>query len=70
MYEVDSGGVEWKLIQVVEELDNPSFLAFDRKQEMLFDRAGRFIVVSDKGIDPESGRLTPFRVRLSLPDTL
>ena len=58
VYEVDPEQIEWKLIQVVEDLVNPSFLAFDHRQETLYSVHGDRSEISAFRIDPHSGRLT------------
>ena len=58
VYEVDPGSVEWKLVQVLEDLVNPSFLAFDRKQEMLYSVHGDRSEISAFRIAPRTGKLT------------
>lgn len=58
VYEIEADHVEWKLIQVVESLTNPSFLAFDQGQEMLYSVHGDCSEISAFRIDPQTGKLT------------
>ena len=57
VYEVDPGKTEWRLIQVVENLVNPSFLAFDRKRKTLYSIHGDRSEISAFRIDARTGEL-------------
>lgn len=58
VYAVEPGAIEWRPVQVVDDLVNPSFLAFDRRQEMLYAVHGDRSEISAFRIDPHSGRLS------------
>jgi 6-phosphogluconolactonase (cycloisomerase 2 family) len=58
VYRVDRATGEWTLVQLVEGLDNPSFLALDRTNRFLYSVHGDLGDVSAHAIDPASGRLT------------
>ena len=58
VYEVVPGRSEWRLVQVIENLVNPSFLAFDRTQETLYSVHGDRSEISAFRVDAHSGRLT------------
>ena len=49
--------VEWDLVQLVESLENPSFLAFDRPGRTLYPVHGDRSEISAFSIDPHSGQL-------------
>ena len=57
VYRVEPSG-EWKHVQLVGDLVNPSFLAMDRTQKYLYAIHGDFSEVSSFAIDPASGKLT------------
>jgi 6-phosphogluconolactonase len=58
VYRVDSIRGEWTPVQLLKDLVNPSFLAFDRSQRFLYAVHGDMSEVSAFGISPESGELT------------
>ena len=58
IYEVDSQKVNWKPIQTVGDLVNPSFLAFDRNHQFLFAVHGDQTEISSFRINQRSGNLT------------
>jgi len=58
VYRVDRATGEWTLVQLVEGLDNPSFLAFDRTNHFLYSVHGDLSDVSAYAVDPTSGQLT------------
>lgn len=58
VYRVDLSSGAWKHVQLVKNLVNPSFLAFDRKQNFLYSVHGDFSEVSAFKIDKQTGELT------------
>jgi 6-phosphogluconolactonase (cycloisomerase 2 family) len=58
VFRVDQTTGVWSHVQPVEDLVNPSFLAFDRQQRFLYAVHGDFSEVSAFRIDHESGKLT------------
>uniref|UniRef100_UPI003F4979F5 lactonase family protein n=1 Tax=Cupriavidus yeoncheonensis TaxID=1462994 RepID=UPI003F4979F5 len=59
VYRVRSAGRPWELVQVVEGLDNPSFLTLDRAQSHLYAVHGDLSDISAFAIDPLTGQLQP-----------
>ena len=57
VYRLVPGRVEWTLIQLVENLENPSFLAFDRQGKTLYTVHGDRSEISAFAIDPANGKL-------------
>ena len=57
VYYVEPSG-EWKHVQLVEDLINPSFLAMDRMQKYMYTIHGDFSEISAFAIDPANGGLT------------
>ena len=58
VYRVDPGTGAWTPVQLVENLVNPSFLAFDREQRFLYAVHGDFSEISSFRIDRETGSLS------------
>ncbi|WP_134704625.1 lactonase family protein [Ammoniphilus sp. YIM 78166] len=58
VYRVDSATGEWTFVQLVGDVVNPSFLAFDRNQEFLYTVHGDRSEVSAFRIDKQTGQLT------------
>ncbi|SDI25764.1 lactonase family protein [Propionivibrio dicarboxylicus] len=58
VYAVTPGETAWTLVQVLDDLVNPSFLAFDRHQRALYAVHGDRSEISAFRIDPQTGRLT------------
>jgi len=58
VYRVDSATGAWTHVQLVENLVNPSFLAFDREQRFLYAVHGDFSEMSSFRIDRENGTLS------------
>jgi 6-phosphogluconolactonase (cycloisomerase 2 family) len=58
VYAVAPERVEWQLVQVLGDLINPSFLAFDRRGEMLYAVHGDRSEISAFRIDPRGGTLS------------
>ncbi|MGY3494255.1 lactonase family protein [Bradyrhizobium sp. USDA 4502] len=57
-YRVDPASGAWTHVQLVENLVNPSFLAFDREQRFLYAVHGDFSEISSFRIDRETGSLS------------
>lgn len=58
VYRVPAGAEAWECVQVVGNLLNPSFLAFDHGRRMLYAVHGDASEVSALRIDPQDGRLS------------
>ena len=58
VYQVDAKTEKWTFIQLMNELDNPSFLTFDYNQNFLFTVHGDYSEVSSFKIDRGTGKLT------------
>src|ERR1035437_10347403 len=58
VYHVDTVSGKWAHVQLVHDLVNPSFLAFDRKHNFLYSVHGDFSEVSAFRIDNPTGTLT------------
>ena len=58
VFRVDQTGGVWSHAQLVENLVNPSFLAFDREQRFLYAVHGDFSEITAFRVDRESGSLT------------
>ena len=56
MYRIDPDGA-WTLLQTLETVPNPQFIAFDRQQQFLYSVHGDGTEVSAYAIDKPSGRL-------------
>ena len=59
VYHVDVATGRWTHVQLVRDLVNPSFLAFDNMLQLLFTVHGDSSEVSGFRIDDASGELTP-----------
>ncbi|MFE0756991.1 lactonase family protein [Inquilinus sp. NPDC058860] len=57
VYRVDAETGAWTHLQLVPDLVNPSFLAFDRTQRFLYTVHGDSTEISAFAIDPETGEL-------------
>jgi 6-phosphogluconolactonase len=57
VYRVDLNGA-WSLVQTLETLPNPQFIAFDRQQRFLYSVHGGGTEVSSYAIDKPSGRIS------------
>jgi 6-phosphogluconolactonase len=57
VYHIDPATGAWSQVQIVRDLVNPSFLAFDREQQFLYAVHGDFSEVTAFRIDPASGQL-------------
>ena len=58
LYRMDPASGRWSHVQLVAGLENPSFLALDRRQRFLYSVHGGRTYATAFVIDPESGRLT------------
>jgi 6-phosphogluconolactonase len=58
VFRVDPATGTWTSVQVLRDLVNPSFLAFDRQRRFLYTVHGDFSEISAFRIDPQSGMLT------------
>jgi 6-phosphogluconolactonase (cycloisomerase 2 family) len=58
VFRIDGGAGAWSHAQLVKDLVNPSFLAFDREQRFLYAVHGDFSEISAFRVDRESGNLT------------
>jgi 6-phosphogluconolactonase len=56
VYRIEQGG-DWTLLQTLETLPNPQFIAFDRQQRFLYSVHGDGTEVSAYAIDRPSGRI-------------
>ena len=59
VYEVDPPSGAWTLVQTVPDLVNPSFLALDRRQRVLYSAHGDEDYATAFAIDTITGHLTP-----------
>jgi hypothetical protein len=57
VYRIDQAGA-WTLVQTLETVPNPQFIAFDRQQKFLYSVHGDGTDVSSYAIDKPSGRIT------------
>lgn len=57
VYRVDGGG-SWSLVQTLETLPNPQFIAFDLQKKFLYSVHGDGTEVSSYAIDRASGRIS------------
>jgi 6-phosphogluconolactonase len=58
VYRIDGTTGAWAHVQLVKDLVNPSFLAFDRTQRFLYTVPGDLGEITAFRVDPESGSLT------------
>ena len=58
VYRVDPSSGAWTHVQLVGNLVNPSFLAFDRRQNFLYSVHGDFSEVSSFKVNKQTGELT------------
>ena len=58
VFRIDQSTGAWTHVQLVENLVNPSFLAFDREQHFLYAVHGDFSEISSFRIERASGRLS------------
>jgi 6-phosphogluconolactonase len=56
VYRIDQGG-DWTLLQTLETVPNPQFIAFDRQQRFLYSVHGDGTEVSSYAIDKPSGQI-------------
>src|SRR5436305_3581242 len=56
VYRIDPGGA-WTLLQTLETVPNPQFIAFDRQKRFLYSVHGDGTEVSAYAIDKASGRI-------------
>src|SRR5258708_27558448 len=56
VYRIDQGG-DWTLLQTLETVPNPQFIAFDRQQKYLYSVHGDGTEVSSYAIDRPRGRI-------------
>jgi 6-phosphogluconolactonase len=56
VYRIDQGG-DWTLLQTLETVPNPQFIAFDRQQKFLYSVHGDGTEVSSYAIDKTSGQI-------------
>ncbi len=59
VYRMDAASGRWEHVQLVPDLINPSFLAFDRTKRFLYTVHGDSSEVSGFRIDPATGRISP-----------
>jgi len=57
VYRIDANGL-WSLVQTLETLPNPQFIAFDQRQKFLYSVHGDGTEVSSYAIDKASGRIS------------
>src|SRR5260370_351033 len=57
VYRIDANG-SWSLVQTLETLPNPQFIAFDQRQKFLYSVHGDGTEVSSYAIDKASGRIS------------
>ena len=60
VYKIEAATERWEQVQLVSNLVNPSFLAFDRTGRCLYTVHGDLSEVSGFRIDPATGKLTQF----------
>ena len=58
VYRVDAGSGVWTHVQLVADLVNPSFLAFDRTRRFLYTVHGDLSDITALAVDPTTGKLT------------
>ena len=58
VYRLDSASGQWVQVQLVTDLENPSFLALDRSQRFLYSVHGGRTYATAFAIDSQTGRLT------------
>ena len=58
VYRLDSASGQWVRVQLVTDLENPSFLALDRSQRFLYSVHGGRTYATAFAIDSQTGRLT------------
>jgi 6-phosphogluconolactonase len=58
VFRVDPATRIWTSVQILRDLTNPSFLAFDRQRRFLYTVHGDLSEISAFRIDPQSGMLT------------
>jgi len=58
VYRVDARTGVWTHVQLVADLVNPSFLAFDRSQRFLYTVHGDLSDITALAVDPSTGKLT------------
>ena len=57
VYRIDRTGGTWELVQILETVPNPQFIAFDRQKRFLYSVHGDGTEVSAYAIDRPGGRL-------------
>jgi 6-phosphogluconolactonase (cycloisomerase 2 family) len=57
VYRVDSATGEWKPVQTLKDLVNPSFLALDKSQRFLYAVHGDMSEISAFSVSPETGEI-------------
>lgn len=57
VFEIEESG-EWKLVQVVKDLVNPSYLCLDQRGEFLYTIHGDFSEISSFSVEKATGKLT------------
>jgi 6-phosphogluconolactonase (cycloisomerase 2 family) len=57
VFRIDPGTGAWSQVQLVKDLVNPSFLAFDRQQQFLYAVHGDLTEISAFRVDPHTGEL-------------
>lgn len=58
VYRIDADSGAWTQVQLVKTADNPSWLAFDRKQRFLYAAHGDGVVVTAFRVDEATGQLS------------
>lgn len=58
VFEIDASSGEWRQVQLLRDLVNPSFLAIDRRRQFLYAVHGDFSEVSAFKIDAGTGQLS------------
>lgn len=58
VFQLDPTGQEWRLVQVVKEMIDPSFLALDGQNRFLYCVHESLAEISAFSIDPQTGHLT------------
>src|SRR4051794_33647566 len=58
VFRVNPATSAWTHVQVVSDLVNPSFLAFDRSRQYLYVVHGDLSVISAFTVDPETGKVS------------
>lgn len=59
VYRMDPASGNWSHVQLVEDIVNPSFLAFDRRKRFLYSVHGDMTYATAYTIDASTGRLKP-----------